>query len=32
MEDWLIVEDKTVQEALTQALIKLELTSDQVEY
>ena len=32
MEDWLIVEDKTVQEALTQALIKLQLTSDQVEY
>ncbi|MBO6108746.1 MAG: protein jag [Eubacterium sp.] len=32
MQDWLVVEDKTVQEALTQALIKLELTSDQVEY
>lgn len=32
MDDWLIVEDRTVQEALTQALIKLQLTSDQVEY
>ena len=32
MEDWLIVEDKTVQDALTQASIKLELTSDQLEY
>lgn len=32
MEDWLVVEDKTVQDALTQALIKLHLTSDQVEY
>ena len=30
--DWLEVEDKTVQEALTQATIKLGLTSDQVEY
>lgn len=32
MDEWLIVEDKSVQDALTQALIKLELTSDQVEY
>ena len=30
--DWLEVEDKTVQDALTQATIKLGLTSDQVEY
>ncbi|MCR4604402.1 MAG: protein jag [Eubacterium sp.] len=30
--EWLEVEDKTVQDALTQASIKLELTSDQLEY
>ena len=32
MEDWLEVEDKTVQDALTQATVTLGLPSDQIEY
>ena len=32
MEDWLVVEDKSVQEALTQATVTLGLPSDQIEY
>ncbi len=32
MEDWLVVEDKTVQDALTQATVTLGLPSDEIEY
>ena len=32
MEDWLEVEDKTVQDALTRATVQLGLPSDQIEY
>ena len=32
MSNWLEISAKTVDEALTEALIKLETTSDQIEY